>query len=1144
MIENIDEIKKKYMDDPENELKALNYGKALLRAHLNEDALQIFLNINSDEHKEEALFQAGKAYFYIGDLDKSEELYKKLMGTKYEGRASYELSQIYIQKISKIKNKKINKDVIKKLKVVVYEYLNKSIESKPTFKAYLSLINQLYLDSKFEDALKYCYVVFEHDEWASAKTPNNYYIKFKMAEIFYKQEKFEKSKEILEQLLNSEYKNKQQLYKLMGLVYVKEKNICEAKKMIILLHDDFEASDLYYRYARLCVEKQDFDEAILYFTKCNNSFMKYQSIHQLAKLYSKIGFFEEAKKYYNLMLDGNEKDRNIAYLGIASSERLARNYQKALEILNNIKNPNIQDKCELLLEKYKINCMLGNIEKAEAYMDELLKINYNGFGFFEYAKLKVRKKEYDEALEILKDITSKDNTYDWIAVEYIGKVYKYKDNYDLAKKYFNSIPETSLDAYYEALGDLIECALEENDIVLAEKYLVKLESAKKIKAKEKFYYYKGITASKNGDYKTAMLYLEKVKLNDIRDFAATELVKIYIKKYNAIDKAKKCIEELMNGENVVSKSQAYYLYGLMYLELRDYEKAKEYLNYNVVNNNFRKEDSLVLIANCEEMCHNYDNAVKIYLSLRQSSNNLFSLGKCYMKAERYDEAKEVFNGLIASNKSNKNEALLRIAIIEYKMKNYDSALEILETLYNTPLEYSAKIWQAKTYKVLNDNDRASLILQGLLKTNNRIYALLELVILEYDRCNLKIALDYVEQLINEGTKKDINIGYYHKGKIYQKSGLYDKARECFLKILNVDDLCNFKVDEEMILKDKIIDIDKNTIFLELGSIEECLRNFKEAKKYYRMIEKENSNWKYAMKSLIGIKTLERKYEEAEALIKELEDRNFSDEALLAKGKYFCYRNLYKEARISLRDVSDKNYKEAIYLIAKTYLYEGNVTKCNSMFDQLVQASGDSLYYIKLFLNKLSYITKENSNRKIYEMYKNEIPESLLKLICLNIFENKLYEAFKDALVLFEIPEYTESAINILTYLSKELNIILDEKYYGISSYIRSQIINYDKSYASRHIKNDMNFMYQYSFNPEIDINLLIEIIGPLLNEENFVYNNFLDMYVIPFENVGVNGEKYLAVQTLPKSNNIVKMYPISSRFKEDDTDIVLTKSLS
>ena len=439
----------------------------------------------------------------------------------------------------------------------------------------------------------------------------------------------------------------------------------------------------------------------------------------------------------------------------------------------------------------------------------------------------------------------------------------------------------------------------------------------------------------------------------------------------------------------------------------------------------------------------------------------------------------------------------------------------------------------------------------MLQTTNRDYALLELTILEYDRGNLKLALDYINALISEGNKKEVTFGYYHKAKIYQKANNLEKAKDYFLKILNVNNLSNFKIDEnEIDLDDIKLVVDKNLILLELGTTEENLGNFTTAENYYKMVDKNSINWKYAMKSLIDIKIRENNYEEAEKIIDELKSQNYPDQALIGKGKLLCSKGEYDKAHECFNNVSEENNIEATYFNAKTYLSEGKLEKSKLLFEKVSLTSSEDSYHAKLYLGKIALITKDlQYAREIYENYKDLLPDILLKLIYLNISENKLSEALNDALRLFEIDEYREKAITVLIYLSKELNIILDKKYYGNLNYVRNQILHYDKSSVRLHINSNQSKGYSYLLNPDVDINLLIDMVGPLLNEENYIYNNLFDIYVIPFKNIGFRGENYLAVQTLPNSKDIIKLYPVSTRYKEfantfEEAEYVRKKDLS
>lgn len=1147
MINNFEEIKEAYFANKEDEKYILKYAKALMYQHENDEALKVFSSIKDEKNIDEANFYIARIYAFKGKLDQAIEIYKSLLETKYEGSCYYEISQLYIQKLKRLEKKSENKEYEAELKKMVYEYLHKSLKNKPTFKAYHSLATQLYFDNNFEESLNCCNIMLKNKDWTCEKTKNYYFVKFKMAENMYKLNKLDETKIILTELIDDGFKNLHQVYRLLGLIYIKENNKALAKEMIDKLNPDYDAYDFYYAYGKLCSDTQNFEEALEYFEKCENSFMSQQSNSQVAKIYFRIGDLEQSKSIYYKMMSGNSIDKNIACLGISRCERMARNYDEALTILEKMKNPNIQDKAEMLLEKFKIYYLTGNLTEAQKNLNELLDLNYHNYGRFEWAKLKMNQKCYDEALTEFKRIIEDKDSYEWVAVLHIAKIYKFIGNYEEAQKYLFTIPKTAYDAYYSAIGELIDCALSENDIESAEKYIKELENVKKQKDKDNFYYFSGLIAAAKGEIKESIELFEKVKLNDVKDYANSELAKIHWKYLNDIEKANMYIDKLVNSLAAVTKAQGYCLYGQMNIELGNYELAKEYLNYNIFNNNSKKEESLYLFAVCEELSKNYSKALQIYTDLNKNGKNsiyLFKLGKINLKLGNYDEARQFFNKIINDNKVNKKEALIKLAVIEYKTKNYEEALNILNGLEYSEKNNSIMIWKAKVYKALNNYDAAEKLLLAGLKSSNKKYALLELAILEYDKKNNSRALNYINQLISIGNKKEVAFGNYHKGKIFQQIGNFDKAKECFINILNVDNLSNYKIDEnELDLSDLELDVDKNLILLELAISEEHLGNYQTAENYYSLIDNKSDNWKYAMNSLLNIKIRNNKYEDAEKIINDLETHNYVDYAMLGKGKLLSQKREYKKAHECFENV---NFTEAIYLNAKAYFYEGEMEEAKRLFEHLLIINEESAYHARIYLSKIALINKDKQFAlDIYEKYQDSNPEILLKLIYLNILDEKYYVAYKDALKLFELPEFKEKAITILIYLSKELNVILDKKYYGKNNYLRQQIASYDENLI-RFFPNSSIKKYSDKVDGNIDVNLMIEMIKPMLVDSNLVYNNFLDTYVIPFEKIGINGENYLAVQTIPKTKKIIKMYPVPTKFTEfdisDEEEIIRKKS--
>ncbi len=325
-------------------------------------------------------------------------------------------------------------------------------------------------------------------------------------------------------------------------------------------------------------------------------------------------------------------------------------------------------------------------------------------------------------------------------------------------------------------------------------------------------------------------------------------------------------------------------------------------------------------------------------------------------------------------------------------------------------------------------------------------------------------------------------------KLYLSNKFDEKVKFAYAKML----IGNWDLDEgEKLLKELISTVRKHAVYYELAKLEILKQNFESAKKYLDTIiysSKKTNKYKFYAYLLYA------KIEQGESNTQSA--RNYYKKVML-NNKYLVLQQL------------------ALIGMGKLEYSLGNTDLAYNYFNNALNQSSN----IKI----KEYIYELKINMKIQE--RDYI--SALKLIKVGINEN------------------VDISHKLLIFISKKLNIFIKKYDYNNCSYSYSytidQIINYDEIDAIEHIiDRHINSKYNGKsiFNNNIDIYKLFKNIKENLNEENRKAElDFQDIYIIKYENVGINGENYLKVITLPDSKEIITMYPIRTKnniyLKED-----------
>ena len=319
-----------------------------------------------------------------------------------------------------------------------------------------------------------------------------------------------------------------------------------------------------------------------------------------------------------------------------------------------------------------------------------------------------------------------------------------------------------------------------------------------------------------------------------------------------------------------------------------------------------------------------------------------------------------------------------------KAKN-ENNLNELERLYNETkdttigLEYAKLLIRQKSY----ENGRK--ILEGLLETNNKYFALLELGKLEKKLGNIKNAREYFKQALNsKGRVKffakselgqlEHNVGNLHDSYMYFESLIGSEIEDSILYDLsNVCKKLGY-YDKALIYLKKYLETkpNDNIAKFELGKLEKHLGNVVDAKECFISLLCTSS-------------------------------RNF---ALLELGKLEIELGNYENAKKYLEKLCNYGIKDKRFAFMELGRLEkllGNYDKTREFFEFLLNFEGKDKLIATLELGKLE---KSIGNREKAKEYFNSLLSTgsemfaRLELAKLLIEENNLDESYENLIIVY------------------------------------------------------------------------------------------------------------------------------------------------
>jgi len=154
-------------------------------------------------------------------------------------------------------------------------------------------------------------------------------------------------------------------------------------------------------------------------------------------------------------------------------------------------------------------------------------------------------------------------------------------------------------------------------------------------------------------------------------------------------------------------------------------------------------DSIILLASSFLHKGDYNKAISVYLALLEHVKDqtkkeelLELLGNTYLKGGFLQRSKDIYLKILKFSSHNKT-ALKNLLVISEKLKNYPTALDIIESLKELNSDVDTELVYINTLKVIDDSilsfEQKSLKLLEMYKENNLIQRLVIEFLLKYNK---------------------------------------------------------------------------------------------------------------------------------------------------------------------------------------------------------------------------------------------------------------------------------------------------------------------------------------------------------------------------------------------------------------------------
>lgn len=427
--------------------------------------------------------------------------------------------------------------------------------------------------------------------------------------------------------------------------------------------------------------------------------------------------------------------------------------------------------------------------------------------------------------------------------------------------------------------------------------------------------------------KSSYIYLITSYLKTGNSHSAFRYYKDYIKKF---DKDKEMERQI---------GIAIFEEGISDYKIKKFLDAKE--KFNLIINEI-EDNELNLWANyylglIEFQMNNFKNAEEYFKKvIPEAKGEIFldselKIGDCYFNMGDYENAENFYREVIKNDGSIFSQwAKFQIAMIEKRKGNMKKSEEILNTIdYSKDIDLKFNVLNEKSnIYIFNENwDEAEKVLNQIINEFSDKRDLSEILfktgIVNFNKKDYKKAIDFFEKAKESEEKSIKEKSIFFIGYINYLNGNFEEALKFWEIIEN-------QYEESSFLP-RILFL-KGRYFYEKNKFKECEDVFK------KIIEKETPYYEESYSYLVDVLIKEKKFEEAELLLKNFLEKKREPKFEFLLGKIFYLKGNKEKAKEIFENLKIENpviKAEMSYYLGEIYKKEGNLEKAKEKFIEVI-----------------------------------------------------------------------------------------------------------------------------------------------------------------------------------------------------------------
>lgn len=781
-----------------------------------------------------------------------------------------------------------------------------------------------------------------------------------LAVCYYNLNKLNNAKTILEELLQTEYKNSALFY--LEMIAIKENQMKKAEEYLKLIDKKnrikpeacFLLADKYY-------DNHIYEKAEKYYKQVlkykgdyyNKALFKLSSVYYKNQEYIKtIAVLEEyiqnVKKHPNLQV--------VYYLLGVSNEKI-KDWERAITHYKIVEKDYYytQYLSRSLYNMVKIYNKRNDYKNLKAYSKKLLNSEYEREALILLAEFEYKQKKYKEAEDIYKKLLPKDKDKK-ICYKLILSLIK-QEKYDETLRFLVNIKKTAYFSEYYYYTAFI--------LFKQKKYQ---ELIKKIDIDEKnidknyindIYLFLAESASKIKDHKKAEKYYKKLYNYTHNKKDLYQLFLITYQQKN-IQKSKNYFQEYQKTfiQDKDYKKDFYSSMAELYIEDKQYQQAE-----TIYKNYLRATDDDIVLNNLVAVLlkqNKHEEIIKYLGDKKNTTETMYMKGLAYSGKHEYAKAVEIFENIIKKEKNDYTEkSYIKLCESFFSLKQYDKVIQVTS-------QYLQKKYQKFTPDIIEK--------KGLAYFRKKDYS---------------HAIITYKELIQYPEKKDY--AYFMLGEIYYNQKEFKQAKKNYLEIQKIPDseykkmslywlinitYQNREYDEALKYSKLFLNKYKKGDYIEeivyyMGEIYLSQNKYKSAVSEYNRLYKISTDRtikENVIKSLVKIYMDQKKYSKALRWVKKSKHKSFKT---LWMGIIYEKQRKTKLAVVNYKKLlNDKeNGDKANYYLGNYYLKKKKYDQARIYLEKVAEFKTSEYKDDALLKTALSYEAEKNYSRAVLTLMK-------------------------------------------------------------------------------------------------------------------------------------------------------------------------------